>query len=432
MFYDTQVIDNILRDVPIPKMIKVKQIFERYGIKDISLAIKDALNKKKVSSVIKPGMKICIACGSRGIANLPLIVKEIADFVKKRGGYPFIIPAMGSHGGATAEGQKKVLMQLGVTEDSCGCPIISSMDTVEIAKTASGEPIFVDKHAASPNGIIVVGRIKPHTDFQAKYESGLMKMLAVGLGKHKGAEIVHKKGAENVGAMVEQLGTYVLKHLPVLFGVALVENAYDETKVISILTKDEIKVHEPELLKLAYASMARLLIKDIDLLIVDEIGKEISGTGADPNVTGSFASDIKKEGVSRPSKIIFLDLTDATDGSAVGIGLADITTMRLFNKIDFAKTYANSITTTLLNGSKIPIVMQNDIQAIKLGIYSSNCDDFSRARIVRIKNTLQLSEIFVSESLYSEVQENPQLEILQGAKAMSFDEAGNIAAFEQS
>jgi len=429
VLYDTKVIDGILKDITIPKMIPVRQIFERDKIDNVSLAVKCVLNQEKIKSTINPEMRIAITCGSRGITNLSLILREICNFVKERGGQPFIVPAMGSHGGATAEGQRKILEDKGVTEKYCGCPIFSSMETIEIGRTPEGEPVFLDKFAASSNGIILVGRIKPHTDFQARYESGLMKMMAVGLGKQKGAESVHKKGPDYVGSQVALLGSYVLEKSPILFGIGLVENAYDETKIIKALAKDEIKEEEPQLLKQAYRSMARILFKNMDLLIVDEIGKEISGTGADPNVTGRFATNCKKEGVSEASKLIFLDLTKATDGNAVGVGLCDITTLRLYNKIDFVKTYANSITSTILSASKIPVITENDRQAVRLGIYSSNCTDMSGIKIVRIKNTMELSEIFISEALLSEAQQNPQIEILEAAQDMRFDKDGYLIKF---
>lgn len=429
MIYDTKVINSILKDTYIPKFIKVRQSFKEDKIENISFAIQQALSQKKITNTIKPGMKIAIACGSRGITNICLIIKKLADFIKEMGGEPFIVPAMGSHGGATADGQKKILEDMGITEDYCKCPILSSMETMEIGKTSEGEQVFIDKHAASADGIVIVGRIKPHTDFRAHYESGLMKMMAVGLGKQKGAENVHKNGPKYVGQRVELYGTCILQYAPIIFGVGLIENAYDETKTLVTLLSDEIKSSEPKLLKEAYESMAQILFHDIDILIVDEIGKEISGTGADPNITGSFATDCIKKGITRPPTIIFLDLTKATKGSAVGIGLCDITTKKLFDKIDFSKTYVNSITCNILKGSVIPIVMENDYRALQLGVYLNNYNDLCDLKIVRIKNTLNIQEVYISEALLSEALQNPQIEILEDVCKMKFDDNGNLNEF---
>ena len=427
MIEDMKIINEILNDVSLPKMVKVQQIFEKDGIKSVSTEIRKVLGEnEKIKSCINSDMSIAITCGSRGIANLPLILKEIVEFVKSNGGKPFIVPAMGSHGGATAEGQIKLIEKKGITEESCCCPIFSSMDIIEIGKTDKGESVFIDKYAALADGIIVVGRIKPHTDFSGKFESGLLKMMAVGLGNQKGAASVHNKGPDFMGEQVEEMGKAILKNAHILFGIALIENAYEETKIIKALSKEEILIEEPNLLKIAYKSMAHILFNNIDLLIVDEIGKEISGIGADSNVTGRFATSCIKEGILKTSKLIFLDLTKKTEGSAVGVGLGDIITKRLFNKIDFVKTYTNSITTTILNGSKIPIVMENDMQAIKLGIYASNCENMNKVKIVRVKNTMELTEMFISEALLAEINQNSNIKAIGKPKEMLFDDNGNL------
>lgn len=427
MIEDMKVINEILKDVPLPKMVKVQQLFADDRIKNVSEETRKVLEKnQKIISCIKPGMSIAITCGSRGIANLPFILKEVVQFIKDNGGKPFIVPAMGSHGGATAEGQKELVEKKGVTEEYCECPIVSSMDVVEIGKTNKGESVFIDKHAALADGIIVVGRIKSHTDFSGKYESGLLKMMAVGLGNQKGAASVHNKGPDFMAEQVEEMGKTILKNAHILFGIGLVENAYEKTKIIRALSKEEILNEEPKLLKIAYKSMARILFDKIDLLIVDEIGKEISGIGADSNITGRFATNCIKEGILKTSKLILLDLTEKTEGSAVGVGLGDIITKKLFNKIDFEKTYTNSITTTVLNGSNIPMVMENDMQAIKLGIYSSNCEDMNKVKIVRIKNTMELSEMFISEALLMEINQNTSIKVIENPKEMLFDNNCNL------
>lgn len=427
MKYDMKYIDDILEDVPIPKMLRVKQVFDQERIKDIPKGVRDTLNVKKIKETIKPGMRIAVTCGSRGIANLPLITREVIAFIKELGANPFIIPAMGSHGGATHEGQRSLIEKKGITEEYCGCPILSSMKVKEIGKIANGDPVFIDHYASESDGIIVVGRIKPHTDFKAKYESGLLKMMAVGLGKHKGAENVHKYGPEFVAERVEQIGIKILECAPILFGVGIVENAYDETMILQAFSKNEILEGEPKLLQRSYGSMAHILFHSADLLIVDEIGKEISGIGADSNITGRFCTNCIKEEVFKASKLVFLDLSKATDGCAVGVGLSDIITERLFQKIDFSKTYVNSITTTVLSPSKIPIIMRNDILAIKLGIYTSNCENIKKIKVIRIKNTLDLSEIYISEELIPEARKNINIEMFKGElRPMIFDNQGNL------
>ncbi len=420
-------IDEILEDVPIPEMLKVRQVFDRKRIEDIAKGVRDTLNVKKIKEKINPGMRIAITCGSRGIANLPLITRETVSFIKESGASPFIVPAMGSHGGATLEGQRNLIEEKGVTEEYCGCPILSSMKVKKIGETADGDPVFIDHYAAESDGIVVIGRIKPHTDFKAKHESGLLKMIAVGLGKQKGAESVHKKGPDLVAERIEQIGTVILKYAPILFGLGIVENAYDETMILQAFPKDEILDGEQKLLQLAYRSMARILIPRADLLIVDEIGKEISGIGMDSNITGNFCTNCIKEEVFRASKLICLDLSKATDGSAVGVGLSDVITKRLFKKIDFSKTYMNSITTTVLSPSKIPVIMRNDRQAIKLGIYTSNCENIKQIKIVRIKNTMELSKIYISEALIPEARGNIKIELLEEElHPMTFDHQGNL------
>ncbi len=419
-------IDEILKNIKIPRMILVKQNFSANSVSHIPEKIKNELSRNEILSRIKPGMTIAICCGSRGIADISVVVRELVSWLKERGAYPEIIPAMGSHGGASAEGQKAVLAGLGITEVTCGCPVVSSMDVIVSAVTPEGENVYMDRNAANADGIILVNRIKPHTDFMNCYESGLVKMAAIGLGKRAQAELCHKMGPDFLSERIEKFGKINLQNPKVLFGIGIIENAYIQICDIKALTPEEILIKEPKMLQEAYAVMAKVYFQNIDVLIVDQIGKEISGAGADPNITGRFATNCIKPGTLKASKIIFLDLTDHTNGNACGIGLCDITTQRLFKKIDLEMTYTNSMTTTLLGGAKIPMMMDNQRQAIKLGIYAANCRDLLNPRIVRIKNTENLNEIMISEALIPETISNPNTTCIGKPENIVFNENGDI------
>ena len=426
MKYDTTVVDRILENVPLPKMVRVRQKFDSSHIENISVAVRTELMRSNISDRVKPGMKIAVSCGSRGVANINLILKEIVAVLNELGAEPFIFPAMGSHGGATAVGQKKILYSYGVTEAFCGCPILSSMEVKQIATTPTGEPVYIDKNAAEADGIIPVNRIKPHTDFQYTYESGLMKILTIGMGKQKGAEICHSWGPDHLAARIEMIANLIMENANILFGVGTVENAYDQTCILRALTPEEIKSEEPKILLQAYNRMAQIYFKNIDVLVVDEIGKEISGSGADPNITGHFATNCVKPGMVNASKRVYLDLTEETDGNAVGIGMCDITTLRAVEKVDFGKTFPNSITSTILSAAMIPLFLKNQREAIKCGIYSCNCRDQSQVKLVRIKNTMNLGEIEISEALLDEALRKPAGEILSEPEFMRFDASGNL------
>lgn len=284
------VVSELLADIPLPRMRKVRQKFDAacIEVQDIPRRIEEEFSRSEISETIRPGMEIAITAGSRGIANIPLILSAIVEEVKKRGALPFLVPAMGSHGGATAEGQAEVLREYGITEDTVGCEIRSSMETVVVGKTSDGRPVYVDRNAAGADGIIVCGRIKPHTGYRGKYESGIMKMMAIGLGKQKGAEEIHADGFGEMYRNIPLYGEVILRNAPVLFGLAILENAYDQTRELAALTPEEILQKEPELLERAKSYMPCILFPDCDVLVVDRIGKNISGDGMDPNITGRF------------------------------------------------------------------------------------------------------------------------------------------------
>lgn len=421
------VVSKLANDVKLPKMIKVQQIFNRESLAptEIPSEVNKLLSHDKFKYSISEGKKICITCGSRGISNIALITKSIVDYCKKVKAKPFVIPAMGSHGGATAEGQRKMLEGFGVTEEYIGCPIYSSMETVEIGKTDEGTSVFIDKYASESDGIIVCGRVKPHTCFRGNYESGIMKMMAIGLGKQHGAEVCHEKGFKNMAKNVHLFGRAIISNAPIVCGFAILENPYDETRRLVALGPDEIEEKEPELLNEARENMPKIYFENTDVLIVDKIGKNFSGDGMDPNITGTFATPYASGGINAEN-VVVLDLSDESHGSAVGIGGADAITKRLFDKIDFEMTYPNVITATTIKGSKIPMILKSDKEAIQIALRTTVDSDKNNPRMIRIKNSLQIDEIYISEAHLNEAKNNPNIKILGESMEFPFDGNGNL------
>ena len=416
---------KLLCDLQIPKFVKVRQQFSREHIapEEIPATVRMQLSRPEIENTIRPGMRVCLTCGSRGIDNIVSITRAVVDFCKSRDAIPFAIPAMGSHGGATADGQLEVLTSFGITEETIGCPILSSMETKQIGFTEEGHPVFIDRNAAEADAIIVINRIKPHTSFRGTYESGLMKMMAIGLGKQKGASVCHADGFPRMHHMVPLFGKAILKNAPVAFGLGIIENAFDKTALLTALTPDEIITEEPKLLKKAFSLMPSLGFEDCDVLIVDEIGKNISGCGMDPNITGVFATPGMTGGIQAKRRCI-LSLTEETHGNGYGMGAADAITQRLFDQLDLDKIYPNSITSTSLGFSKIPIIMPSDQDVIRLCIRTCNGIDQNAPRIIRIRNTLALSEFEISEALISELKEN--MELISEPYSLSFNDKGNL------
>lgn len=401
------IIEN-LDDNLFPKIVKIKQKFNSYKVEDISSAIAQEMLKKNVKSKIKPGMSIAVGVGSRGIANLLEIVKNVINVIKKCGANPFIIPAMGSHGGATAEGQKEILASYGITEDNLGVPIKSSMEVIEIAKYKGKVPIYFDKNAFSADGIIPINRVKIHTDWRGEVESGLLKMLAIGFGKHKGATEIHSLGMENFHKVIPEVGSIIVNEVPVIFGVACIEDAYDQTAEIKVLMPKEFYIQEKNMLKRSKEIMAKINIPQIDVLVIDEIGKDISGDGLDPNIIGRFRGKQKND-IKGPNikQVVVLRLSKRTHGNADGMGYADIITKELFNSIDFTSTYINAITGGDLFEVKVPLIANSDKEAIGLAL-SIIKKSASDVRLVRIENTLKLGEIIISEAIFKEIKEKKE------------------------
>jgi hypothetical protein len=422
---DWKVIEELLEDIQIPRMARVRQIFPHPQALDVAGEIRRQIAEKGLLSSLKKGSRIAVAVGSRGIANLPLAVKTLGEEIRARGGEPFIVPAMGSHAGATAEGQAAMLRGMGYTEENVGMKISSSMETVELGRTQSGMPVLLDKLAHEADGIVITNRIKPHVCFRGPYESGLMKMITIGLGKQQGADIAHNLGFGHMPEHIPEIARESLKKMKLLFAVGVVENVFHETSTVALLRPEEIETQEPKILDSAREICPRLHFDTLDALIIDEIGKDISGSGFDTNIVGRYHSAWISGG-PKITRLLILDISAKSKGNGNGLGMADFTTRRAAEKFDFTQTYPNTLTATLTGGVKIPMTLPNDRQAIQACIKTSNLMDWSAARIVRIHNTLCLSEIEVSENMLPELAGDSRFEIASKPYPLAFDAAGNL------
>ena len=416
-------INSILKDVRLPKVYKVKQKFEKEKIDDVRGDLIKKLNAK--SWDIKKNQKIAITAGSRGISHYELLLKTIVDFVKSKGAIPFIVPAMGSHGGATAYGQEKMLKNLGIDKKTMGCEIISSMDVVKIGYAHDNLPVYIDKNAYRADGIIIFNRVKMHTSFRGKYESGLIKMISIGLGKRKGADAIHAERFEHMADNILACAKVSLEKLNIIGGVCTIENGYDEVADIFVLDKNEILQREPQILQKSKSLMPRIYLDDIDVLIVKEIGKNISGTGMDTNVIGRFHTKAASGGPNI-TKVGILDLSNESLGNANGVGLADFATKKLYNKINFDYTYLNALTSTEPNSIKLPMILDNDELVIKACAKTCGILDEKNIKVVIIENTKNLNELYMSKVAYDSVVEKNKVEIISNEKEISFDEEGNL------
>ncbi len=371
-------------------------------------------------------MRIAVGVGSRGVANIATIARVAIEELKRLGTLPFIVPAMGSHGGATAEGQKQVLASLGITEESAGCPIRATMEVIEIGVLGNGIAALIDKHAYEADGIIVINRIKAHNAFSGPNESGLVKMISIGLGNQKGAEAAHALGFGRMAEVSVELAQVKLARLPILLGVGVVENAYGGMAKIAVIPAEQIIRGEAELLVEAKQLMPRLLAQPLDVLIVDQLGKEFSGGGMDPFITGRAPTPYVKPGPAA-TRLAVLDVSERSHGNCCGIGLADITTRRLFNKMDFEYTYANILTSTVTASARIGLIMGSDRLAIQAAIKTCNVQDSNRIRMARIPNTLHVAEIYISECMMEEAKQRSDMVVLGEPQPWHFDSAGNLA-----
>lgn len=385
---------------------------------------------KKHLPSIKNSASIAITVGSRGISNRVLIVKTLVDYLKRIGAAPFIIGAMGSHGGGTSEGQREVLQSLGFTEEEIGCPIYTSDEVIEVAETKNGYTVYCDKYAWESDGIIVLNRIKLHTAFRGLNESGLLKMMTVGLGKSKGANQLHRQGPAYMSETIQEVGAAFIETGKIIAGVGIVENSYEETAYLEVIKPDDILEAERELLVKAKEYFPRVPIENLDLLVVKKMGKNYSGTGMDTNVIGRS----KIQGVPEPKspeykRIIVTDLHESSHGNATGIGLADFTTEKLIGKLDREKTYWNCITSTYVQRAMIPMVFDNDQQAIQAALKSLAVDNPEELRIAVIENTLHLETLYISSNLGKHLSD--KVELLSEPMELEFSEQGNLMFFEE-
>jgi hypothetical protein len=413
----------------LPQIFKFRQKIVSPRLADVEKEMNALLDGFGLSRKVKPGERIALTAGSRGIRDKAKVLKVIVSRLKALGAKPFLVPCMGSHGGGTAEGQVKMLHHLGITEEYVGAPIISSMEVKEIGRTRFGTPVLTDKNICEQaDKIIVVNRIKPHTDFTHEVESGISKMMIIGMGKHKGALMAHRLTIKNgYPAIFNEVLPVVRKALPFFFGVGIIENQYDQTASLHLLEPQNFYEGEKDLLKRAKDIMPRLPFKQMDILVLDEIGKNISGSGMDPNVTGRLYF-IGSPPLQEPkiTRIFVRDLTPETEGNAIGIGYAEYTTKRLVKKIDPVPTAINAITGMGPEGARIPIAFEKDRDALQAAVDNSGVLDSKDLRLAWAKNTLELEYLWASESMLREVKANPNLEVVSGLQDVPFDSAGNM------
>ena len=410
----------------LPRMVRVRQSFAGPRLADIPGGVRSALSGAPLP--MRRGDSVAVGAGSRGIANIATIVRATVDHLKSIGARPFVFPAMGSHGGATAEGQLDVLAHYGITESAMGCELRASMDVVQIGQ-ALDMPVWLDRVASEANWIGLVNRVKPHTDFKGSIESGLFKMMTIGLGKLKGATQYHRANVTHgYETVITAVGREVLAKARIGFGLGIVENGYDETAKVEAFAAADLEAGERRLLKEAREWMARLPFSPIDVLVVEEIGKNISGAGMDTNVIGRPSNP--HEPFPHDPKILWivaLDLTEDSSGNATGIGNADLVTRRLVEKIDMKPTLINCITACTPNGAKVPATFDSDREAVETALSCIGLTAPERARVIRIKNTLVLGEIECSEAFLPDIGKRPDLEVVGEARPLGFDASGRIA-----
>lgn len=414
---------NILDHYEIPPFLTVHQNLPTPRLDDVASRVTTQLDAV-LGRTILPGQRIGVAVGSRGIANLPTIVACVVDWLHARGASACIIPAMGSHGGATATGQQQMLADLQITQESVGAPIVSSMEVTDLGDRTTG-PCWYSTDALATDGIIVVNRVKAHTDICGTVESGIRKMITIGLGKHTGALYAHRNGLALTGEQVAKVSQVLLARGNVVAGVAILENAADQTRDVVVIPRDRIIEQEARLLAESRGHLPRILIPDIDVLVVDWMGKDMSGDGMDPNVIGRSVVGVKNPDM-HINQVVVLDLTEASHGNATGIGLADVTTKALFDKIDYEPMYVNGLTAQAAKGGHVPLHMPDHRTAIQCAQHLSLVTDPLACRMVRIPDTLHLAQIQVSVTLRSQVEAHPDMTIVGGPHRLEFDAAGNL------
>jgi len=403
-----------------PPFYRIRQRFNVTAVADVAVAVRDEFSKFDWGSKIRPGQSVAVGVGSRGTHDLKILVVSTVACLKSMGLKPFVIPAMGSHGGGTAGGQAQVLAELGITQDAVGAPIVSNMDVVSLGRIESGAEVYFAKDALDADHIVVINRVKPHTAFRSEVESGLCKILAVGCGRQKGAANMHRY---DLAKTIVPAASLIMQQASVLCGLAVTENALGGTHSLKLAQPDEFPILDSELLKIAWTLLPKLPVDDLDILLVDEMGKNVSGAGMDPNVIGFWR---REGGPRRPDYriLIVLDLTPHSHGNATGIGMADLTTRRVIDQIDWESTYLNAFTSGVLRSARMPIPVENDRLAIEAALYRT--PDPDGVRLVRIVNTGELESFWATAAVAAELKEQANITVDNAARELEFSHDGRL------
>ena len=413
----------------LPRLFRARQSFLGPTLQDVEAVVREELSRLGIAERIEPGQSVAISAGSRGIANIDVITRATVDFVKEAGGEPFIVPAMGSHGGATAEGQTEVLGTFGITEEFCGCPIRSSMDTVVVCQSPEGVDVHFDRLAFEADHVIVCNRVKLHTIFHGDVQSGLMKMLLIGMGKHTGASIYHRSFRDfSFKQIVRSVSATVIEKCGILAGLAIVENGSEQTALIEAVRPAEFVTREPELLAQSREWIARIPFDRLDVLVVDEMGKNISGAGMDTNIIGRKVNPdaALEDEWPKIKRIVVRRLTEASKGNATGIGSADLTTQKMIDSINYQATCVNCLTSGRTAMAALPIHFPTERETIEAALRIVGLTPPHEARLVRIPNTLELGELICSEALLPEVEKREELSVESELFEMQFDDDGEL------
>jgi hypothetical protein len=411
----------------LPRVAPICQTAPQTIVADVAAEVRRQWQGSRFAKRVKPGMKVGVAVGSRGIANLFTIVRATLDVLRELKAEPFVVAAMGSHGGATAAGQRELLAEYGVSEAKLGVPVKTDMTAVQIGTNSWGEPVWWDQNALAAEAIVTISRVKPHTDFRGRFESGIAKMLVIGLGKRDGAAQHHRWGTRGLRDMLPETAKVILAKTPFQAGLAVLENAHEQTGRLQVVDRDELLDVEPVLLDEARRMMGRLPFEQLDMLVIGEIGKNYSGAGIDPNVVGRLLIESEPE-FEKPkiTRIVCLDLSPESHGNGTGVGIADLTTDRLLASIDPTPFRMNNLTACFLRRSQLPFSFPTDRECLVCGVETCWQPNFDRLRLALIANTLELAELWVSPALLDEAKAHPHLDVTGAAQELPFDAAGNL------
>ena len=397
---------------PLPRMYRVRQQFDDRKLEDVAGATRSELEKPEIRQLVKPGAKVAVAVGSRGIRNLYAIVETVVQSLKAMGARPFIVSAMGSHGNGTEEGQREVLAGYGITEENLGVPVVTTVDTVHLGDCANGRPVWFDRAAFEADLVVPINRVKLHTDFVGPLQSGLCKMLVIGLGNHKGCSAVHEENPEQFAHIIEETASLILEKAPIGFGVAILENAYDQTFQVEAVPASRFIAREKELVQIARGNMPCILLPEADVIVCKEIGKDVSGAGFDPNILGR-SSVLKTFVLHIPKyqRLVLIDVTPASHGNGIGVGLFDVITRKVADQLDLEAMYANAIACNCLGDANIPCTVEDEDTAVRVALKCCRGIDRDDPKIIRIQNTLHLEYIEVSQALLPDVEADPRLSL---------------------